>query len=349
MQQMSHMTSPTVTTVTPRQVPDTLEALIRSKYPFFLLGNQGIGKSDMVGQTLARLGMGMLDLRGATMDPVDARGVPWVESLADGTRMTRWARPEIWPTQGAGCIFLDEFNRSPLPVMNALMNVLDVNNRAIAGHKIPDAWTVGAAGNNLSDKGVNAMGPALRDRFTFLQVVVDNDDWTDWALMSGKIEPVVVAFLRLFPNLLSAFDDKALVNPSPRSWERASALIAQHNAPSVQHVLLAGTVGEEAAVKFAAFEPVFKHMPSVDAILADPTRADVPGDDKPGLRIALATALAFRATEDNFSQVITYLERMPGEYGAYSTSAAIARDKDLQHTREYMHYAVKNNIADRYN
>src|SRR5215471_90387 len=347
---MTTTQTPTVTTVTPRQVPDALEALIKAGYPFFLLGNQGIGKSDMVGQTLFRMSLDMLDLRGATMDPVDARGVPWVEIMADGTRMTRWARPEIWPTLGAGCIFLDEFNRSPLPVMNALMNVLDVNNRAIAGHRIPDAWTVGAAGNNLTDKGVNAMGPALRDRFTFLQVVVDNDDWTDWACSSGKIEPVVVAFLRMFPNLLSAPDDnKSLVTPSPRSWERASNLIAQRNAPSVQHILLAGTVGEEAAVKFAAFEPAFKQMPSVDAILADPTRADVPGDDKPGLRIALATALAFRATEDNLGQVITYLDRMPGEYGAYSTSAAIARDKGLQHTREYMHYAAKNNIADRYN
>lgn len=60
--------------------------------PIFLWGPPGVGKSDIIRQVAAEKGIKVIDLRLGQMDPVDLRGVPYVE---DGS--TKWAVPEFFP------------------------------------------------------------------------------------------------------------------------------------------------------------------------------------------------------------------------------------------------------------
>jgi hypothetical protein len=79
-------------------------------------------------------------------------------------------------------------------------------------------------------------------------------------------------------------------------------------------------------------------MPNLDAIIADPSNAAVPGE--PAVLFALAGGLAQRATENNFGRVLTYLARIPEELSGFSVRDAVRMSPDLQHTPEYTAWAV---------
>jgi hypothetical protein len=209
--------------------------------------------------------------------------------------------------------------------------------RALGDYHLPDGWQTLAAGNRVSDRaGTHTLITPLTSRFVHLDFDLDVDQWCRWALASGKIKSEIVAFIRLRPELLHAFDAKSRAFPCPRTWEFASRVIAQAQPCDIELELLNGTVGD-AASELAAFLRIYRQLPSVDAVLLDPAKAQVP--DEPSVRFALAGALARRATDTNFDRVITYTERLGEEISAFTVKDAVARDSTLQHTAPFIKWA----------
>jgi MoxR-like ATPase len=81
--------------------------------PAFLWGSPGVGKSQIVAQVAASLGVRLIDIRAVLLDPVDLRGLPTVEH-----GKAAWAIPAFLPEDGAGILFLDELNAAP-PLVQA--------------------------------------------------------------------------------------------------------------------------------------------------------------------------------------------------------------------------------------
>ena len=129
-------------------------------------------------------------------------------------RQGRLAIPAFLPDDGAGILFLDELNAAP-PLVQAACYQL-VLDRALGECRLPDGWTVFAAGNREGDSTVTSrMSSALANRFVHLSFEPDLDDWSRWAMGQADLRPEVVAFLRWRPDLLHRFEpaEKAFLSP----------------------------------------------------------------------------------------------------------------------------------------
>lgn len=247
------------------EIAAAVSLCVEARQPVFIWGGPGIGKSDMMRHVAAAKKLPLQDLRALLLDPVDLRGLPYLEAgyqdpAIQGTpqREARWAAPNFLPRDGEGILFLDELNAAP-PMVQASCYQL-VLDRRIGEYRLPNGWAIVAAGNRQSDRGVTHQMPSpLRNRFTHLSFEVDLQEWCEWAIRAS-IRPEVIAFLRFRPNLLSAFDRDAEAFPSPRTWSFVSNILKRNPDPSLEHHLVAGTVGPGAATEFTGFLKTFRFL-----------------------------------------------------------------------------------------
>jgi ATPase family associated with various cellular activities (AAA) len=314
-------------------VANALRTLIAARQPAFIWGAPGIGKSSVVAQLATSLNVALQDIRALLLDPVDLRGLPYVE---DGR--SRWAVPEFLPSNGSGILFLDELNAAPAMVQAAFYQL--VLDRRLGEYSLPDGWMIIAAGNRDSDRAQTTRMPTpLRNRFVHLDFEVDAQEWSAWAISAG-IRPEVIAFIRFRPQLLSAFDRDANAFASPRSWEFVSRILDGSPDSAVEHEMFAGAVGSGAATEFSGFLKMFRELPNIDAILLNPRGEPVP--ESPAAQYAVASALAHRASDTNFDRICHYLDRMPTEFRVLSVRDATLRDQKIKYTAGYTKWAVEN-------
>lgn len=315
-------------------IAKALAALIAAQQPAFVWGGPGIGKSSVVKQLALALSLRLQDVRAVLLDPVDLRGLPFLGK--DGR--SKWATPDFLPHDGEGILFLDELNAAPALVQASCYQL--VLDRKLGEYTLPDGWVIVAAGNRDSDRAVTTRMPtALRNRFVHLPFETDLHEWSEWAIQAG-IRPEVIAFLRFRPHLLSQFDRDENAFPSPRSWEFVSRILAKSADTSLEHELFAGSVGNGAATEFSGFLRTFRELPNIDAILLNPHREPVP--TSPAAQYAVATALAHCASDANFGQICTYLDRMPTEFSVLCVRDASLREPAVKHTPAYTKWAITN-------
>ena len=223
----------------PSRVLKVLPQLLTNRWPAFVWGPPGVGKSSVVKQVAEGLKLPLLDVRASLLDPTDLRGIP---SVFDGRAV--WAPPSFLPTpkQPAGILFFDELNAAP-PLVQASLLQLTLDHR-VGEYILPPGWRIVAAGNRAEDRTVTFRMPsALANRFIHLDFEADFEDWKAWAYRNA-VHPLVVAFLSTRRELLfkRAKDDRAF--PTPRSWEMASDVIRTLGPGKASMDVLAGVVGE---------------------------------------------------------------------------------------------------------
>lgn len=318
----------------PSRIKETLNRLLKINQPVFIWGAPGVGKSQVVAQVAEGQGYELRDIRAVLLDPVDLRGLPYI----DDTGRASWCPPDFLPVEGRGILFLDELNAAP-PLVQAACYQL-VLDRRLGNYRLPDGWCIVAAGNRETDRAVtHRMPSALANRFVHLNFQVDLEDWCAWAAES-RMAPEVIAFIRFRPNLLHAFDplkeEKAF--PTPRSWEFVSGILSFDSSVSADYELLSGTVGEGAAAEFAGFQRLFHELPDLDALLIRPETAEIPDD--PAILYAVCEALAGKAAPHNMSQMVTYAKRLPPEFSVLLVRDAIKADREVVHTEAFNEWAT---------
>lgn len=313
-------------------VASALRVLVSTRHPVFIWGGPGLGKSDVVRQVAQTMQVPLQDVRALLLDPVDLRGLPFLSPQGQA----KWAPPDFLPKDGKGILFLDELNSAPAMVQASCYQL--VLDRKLGEYTLPDGWAIVAAGNRESDRGVTVRMPTpLRNRFTHLQFEVDVHEWCEWAIRTST-RPEVIAFIRFRPDLLSAFDRDANAFPSPRSWAFVSKILNSKPEASIEHDLIAGTVGDGAATEFTAFLTTYRNLPNIDAILLNPEQEPVP--DTAAAQFAVASALSHCATDTNFDRVYKYVKRMPTEFGVLCVRDASLRQPDVRHTPAYTEWAI---------
>ena len=288
----------------------------------YLVGGAGLGKTSIV-QSIANereIGLNILSL--AQYDAGELAG--WL--VADGDNMKR-LRPDWMPKDGEGILFLDELAQAPVANQNNAAQL--VNERRIGEHRLPDGWSIVAAGNRTSDRaGTNNMPTHLRDRLMFLEVEADLDDTVKYYNAKGVAQQVC-AFIRFRPEFLHKFERDANACPSPRSWDRVSSILSWGLDATCQTEAIAGQVGRPAAADFIGFLRVYEAVPDMDQLIANPDSAVLPDD--PAVLYAVSSALAFKMSKANAGNVIRYLKRLPQqEFAAFVIKDALARDRDLK-------------------
>jgi len=244
----------------------SLTQLIAAQIPVFVWGSPGIGKSSIIRGIAASQGLECIDLRLSLLDPTDLKGIPFFDQAHNEAV---WAAPSFLPKdpESRGILFLDEINTAPPSVQaSAYQLVLD---RKVGEYTLPEGWSIVAAGNHESDRGViYRMPPPLANRFVHLDMEVGFEAWKHWAYRSS-IDSTVIAFLQYDPDRLFVFDPAQNHKsfPTPRSWEYVSRMLAAGLERTVLLESLSGAVGSEAATAFMAFRKVMERLPDIDAIL----------------------------------------------------------------------------------
>jgi AAA domain (dynein-related subfamily) len=297
-----------------------------------LRGKHGIGKSDIVRQIAAKIGVNegftsfpVIDRRMSQMSEGDMLGLPIVTGNS-----TKFLPPDwfVFACENPCALFLDELNRASIEVMQCAFQI--VLNREMNGHKLHPQTRVFAAVNNSSEYTINEIDPALLDRFWCVDVDPDTKDWIKWAqeLAEPRIHENVVEFIRgqdkwLDPSRSGAASD---VSPSRRSWEflnRAllnAGLMETPGNDAFYHMSL-GFVGTEATIAFHSFVSTIDNAVTGEEIINDykkvKPRLEKLGQEKLNIAVEKVTDYCVKNLKEldkkqakNFRQ---FMQSLPGE------------------------------------
>ena len=202
-------------TLTPKQLAEFLLGVAPVR-PIFIWGPPGIGKSALVQQFAASVGLPCISLLGSQLAPEDLIGVP---QIVDGT--SRFCPPRMIARAEPYCLFLDELNACSHEVQKAFYSL--IHERRIAEYRLPEGSVVVGAGNRAQDSAiVKPMSSALLNRMVHVQLKVSHREWLDWAA-ANALHPLVLDYVRTRPDHLWSQPPKTEEPFStPRSWHMLS-------------------------------------------------------------------------------------------------------------------------------
>lgn len=241
-----------------------------------VVGESGIGKTALASKMAEDNNWSLVVIDGNLLKEGEIGGLPTVESYVtfdqNGNKiekkMTIYAvhtkLREIDEEIEKGntvLLFIDELNRCEHTVQQELMNL--ILNREINGYKLDKNVKILSAMNPSNEYGADLdyqvvdMDPAQENRFVWLNMEPDYNEWIRWAIDTG-IEQKVVEFISTFPEYLHKINDDD-INATPRSYERISKSYAVYKdkndviPKSVFLNVVKGNVGSVIAQEFISF------------------------------------------------------------------------------------------------
>ena len=145
-----------------------------------LIGNTGVGKTDMVKQIAEKHNKNLIIINTSVMNADDLAGYPYLDKK---NNKMKWGIPDWFPTEKDCMIFLDEFNRADKQVINALMPLL-LSGELHHGAKLPeDTWMVVAFNPDTEDYDMVNSFDDLAISSRLVKIIVNNDSWawSEWA------------------------------------------------------------------------------------------------------------------------------------------------------------------------
>jgi hypothetical protein len=236
-------------TLTQRQLFDFLLNVAPAR-PVFIWGPPGIGKSSLVQQFAAAVGLPCVSLLGSQLAPEDLIGVP---QIVDGT--SRFCPPRLIARAEPYCLFLDELNACSHEVQKAFYSL--IHERRIGEYALPTGSIVIGAGNRAQDSAiVKPMSSALMNRMVHVHLRASHREWLAWAAEHG-IHPLVVEYIQTRPDHLWSQPPKH-EEPfsSPRSWHMLSDALHGYGSTVDDRqleVLAFGCLSPHHAGQFKAF------------------------------------------------------------------------------------------------
>ena len=220
-----------------------------------LVGNHGIGKSEILTEYFSGKGMKVVPLfLGQMSDPGDLIGIP---NRNDTTGKTEFMPPYWFPLDGKPVVlFLDELNRARPEVLQTIMDL--ALNRTLAGRRLPDGSRIISAVNAGDQYQLTDLDPALVSRFNVVTFRPTVQEWLLWAEKVG-VDARVRDFIRENPMWLDKNPDAKEdadtgldKTPDRRGWKRVSDILktAGDISPIVTKAI-AAIVGPKAASALA--------------------------------------------------------------------------------------------------
>ncbi len=239
----------------PLEIKETLKAVIGKgvKCPIIIRGEAGIGKSQVVAQAARELGFNLIDLRLAQQEAGDLIGLPRTNPE---TKKTVWYVPEWWPKEGEKTIiFLDELNRAPVDVRQAIFQLLTEYrmHTAVLPKETYLVAAINPDGGSKMNYQVEQFDPAMVNRMCFINMEADVQQWVNWAT-ENELDELVIKFIAVQGgSMLYAGNDTGPF-PSPRSWHKLSDLRKASAIPTTaESEIIGGLVGDKASVAFIRF------------------------------------------------------------------------------------------------
>ena len=264
----------------------------------------------------------------------DAAGAPVLDANGNPRMImgTQFTKPPVLLTieqhvrdgYKYGILLLDELMQAGQDVQKVLSDVLDPDERTIAGHPLPEGWIVAFTGNRARDKsGATRLLSMLTNRALVAELNFDVLQWEQWAIGAGVNQAAVSAAtshtdaetgLGFFADAVPTQDGPFC---TPRSLERSARHLDAYMSgdkfdgtiPESIRKLLGMNVGTSAAEIIADHvEMMVGQVPTAAEIIASPETANVP-DQMAYQYVACQSAVNVCDTAEKGDQVLIYLER----------------------------------------
>lgn len=330
-----------------------LALAVGANLPVLLWGQPGIGKTAVLNQVGAELGVVVETVVASVHEPSDFAGLP-VLGPDPGSEGVPMAPPD-WAVRlaraGHGLLFFDELSSAPPAVQAALLRV--VLERRVGSLALPAPIRIVAAANPAASAadGWHLSAP-LANRFVHLdwvhdpRVVARGIGGTWPSAVVPRIDPAAAAsavarargtvagFLSARPGLVHMLpreaEERGRAWPSPRTWEMVARLLAFGFAARAEHETLAaavaGAVGPAAGIEFLTFLAE-SDLPDPDLVLADPAAFALPerGDRQLAFLTAVVAAVRAEPTRQRWDAAWRVLEKAVA-IGAPDIAAQAALD-----------------------
>lgn len=320
----------------PSRLSKVLESLLQTRWPAFIWGPPGIGKSAIVREVARAHKLPVVDLRASLLDPTDLRGIP---SIQNGLAV--WCPPSFLPREGqpAGVLFLDEINAAP-PLVQASLYQL-VLDRRVGEYELPKGWWIVAAGNRQQDRAITfRMSSALANRFVHIELETDIADWRSWAI-EHQLDLNVISFLGVRPALLWQEPREEAAFATPRSWEILSDVLKRFGSLKACQDLIPGIVGQGPAIEFLTFVKRSLNEKQLEIIVADPINSTIP-TTLDGIYV-LTSWLALNAMrEDVVRASAALLSRIPVEFAVILASDMVRASAKFAREPSYKEFMKTN-------
>jgi hypothetical protein len=294
--------------------------------PLFIWGGPGIGKTSITYQTAAEEGVRTIQTPPAVVtDPTDWRGIPIPK---DGQAV--WLPPKFLPspdTTEPVVMFLDEINVAPPLVQNTLLQLLIPPYR-LGDYTLPKTCSVFAAGNREMEAFVYRMSPPLLNRFEHVDLEVDNEEWSHWAVQNDVVPQVIGLVTKFRPELLYKFEPQKKAYPTPRTWEFVSKILKNGtNLPEhIKWEEIRGCVGEGASIELRAYQEIWTKLPDLDLIIEGKDSTIPQGVD---LIYACCVGLVSKASKpSHFNHLLEYALKLEREYSVFLVKMLYAKNKE---------------------
>ena len=259
---------------------------IQAQRPVFMMGPPGIGKTAVMEQIAAELGVALVSYSMTHHTRQSALGLPFIVKKTYGGKeydVSEYTMSEIiasvydmMETTGKeeGILFLDEINCVSETLTPAMLQFLQY--KIFGRHTVPEGWIVVTAGNPPEyNNSVREFDIVTWDRLKRIDVEPDFNAWKDYAYKKG-VHASIITFLEIkkdnFYKIETTVDGKSFV--TARGWSDLSDMIIlyEKNAIKVDEKLISQYVqNRKIAKEFAIYYDLFNKYKSdyqIDSILA---------------------------------------------------------------------------------
>ena len=314
-----------------KQALSLIATCIKAKLVPMVAGSPGIGKSGIAYQLADQYKLKVIDLRLSQCDPTDLLGFPNIVGNKAG-----YVPMNTFPIEGddipegysGWLLFLDEFNSASTAVQAAAYKL--VLDRMVGIYKLHTNVAIICAGNLETDGAiVQPMSTALQSRLVHFELVVDQQEWCDWAIQKG-IDHRITDYIKFKPSSLYTFtaDHTDKTYACPRTWEFANRILSLVNPGDPDLLpLFAGTLSEGIAREFISFMKIYDSLPKMSEILDKPDTVRVP--EEPSVLFALTGSISHNLKEVTANKLMQYVKRLPTEFQVVTVRDCVRRNKEM--------------------
>ncbi len=332
----------------PSQLIVALKFAIENNHRVLLVGQPGIGKTEIFNQACYELKTNNLIMYPSISDPTDAKGFPHLKNGGEYAEFVPFGDlKKLQETTEKIVVLLDDFGQASANVQASFMSLLDrFKNNA-------NVLFMAATNRRQDHAAVQGLLEPIKSRFhSIIEVEVDTDDWVKWAI-NEDMPSELMAFIRFKPNMLCDFKPtKDMINsPCPRTIFFVGSILNNNPPKDIESELIQGAAGEGFASEFMGFLKIYRNMPNLDLILMNPDEVETPEDKRPDLKYAICLGLASkfskihikeRKSKNALINAFSYIKRIDPEFQVLFVKDLISYNEYLAATTSFIKWASDN-------
>lgn len=312
-----------------------------NNYPILIKGAPGIGKTDIVESAAKKVKYDLMVMHPVVDSPIDYKGLGAIVN-GEAVFLPYGNLKKLISAKQPLVVFFDDLGQAPAAVQSAVMQLLLA--RSLNGKKISSFVRFVAATNRREDKAnVSGILEPVKSRFaSIVELEVDVNDWIQWAA-KNEMPSELIHYIQWRPMMLLNFKATRDIenSPCPRTVAFVGKMQKSGLPDSLLFEAIKGAVGEAFATEYTAFMRVYKELPTIKEILANPEGCKIPTEVSAKFAVMGMTLDAI--TTENMGKFLKYLDRLGSEITTATMKLCSVRKPEVCKNSDYVNWAVNHN------